>query len=89
VKRERYQSPTPVEAIADIFACQAKYFTVLDAMKSYHQCPLDQESQLLTTFITHLADLSTSVFHMEFLPYLNIMIDVYIKLLMAFLVSAA
>ena len=49
IKRERYQSPTP-KAIADISACQAKFFTVLDAMKSYHQCPLDQESQLLTTF---------------------------------------
>ena len=52
VKRERYQSPTPAEAIADISASQAKIFTVLDAMKGYHQCPLDQESQLLTTFIT-------------------------------------
>ena len=52
VKRERYQSPTPAEAIADLFACQAKFFTVLDAMKGYHQCPLDQESQLLTMFIT-------------------------------------
>ena len=52
VKRERYQSPTPAEAIADISASQAKFFTVLDAMKGYHQCPLDQESQLLTTFIT-------------------------------------
>ena len=52
VKRERYQSPTPVEAIADISACQAKFCTVLDAKKGYHQCPLDQEIQLLTTFIT-------------------------------------
>ena len=52
VKRERYQSPTPAEAIADISTCQAKFLTVLDAMKGYHQCPLDQESQLLTTFIT-------------------------------------
>jgi len=52
VKRERYQSPTPAEAIADISACQAKYFTILDTMKGYHQCPLDQESQLLVTLIT-------------------------------------
>ena len=44
--------PTPAEAIADIAAANAKYFTVLDAMKGYHQCPLDQDSQLLTTFIT-------------------------------------
>ena len=52
VKRERYQSNTPDKAIADISTCQAKFFTVLDAMKGYHQCPLDQESQFLTTFIT-------------------------------------
>ena len=25
---------------------------MLDAMKGYHQCPLDEESQVLTTFIT-------------------------------------
>ena len=35
-----------------IFPVNAKVFTILDAMKGYHQCPLDQESQLLTTFIT-------------------------------------
>lgn len=52
VQRERYQTPTPAEAIADIAAANAKYFTVLDAMKGYHQCPLDDKSQLLTTFIT-------------------------------------
>ena len=45
-------SPSPAEAIADIAATNAKYFTVLDAMKGYHQCPLDQDSQRLTTFIT-------------------------------------
>ena len=52
VRRERYQSPTPAEVIADIAATNAKYFTVLDAMKGYHQYPLDADSQLLTTFIT-------------------------------------
>ena len=52
VRRERYQSPTPAEAVADIAASSAKVFTVLDAMKGYHQCPLDENSQLLTTFIT-------------------------------------
>ena len=39
--------------VADIAAEEACYFiTVLDAMKSYHQYPLDEESQVLTTFIT-------------------------------------
>ena len=52
VQRERYQSITPAQAVADIAASDAKYFTVLDAMKGYHQCALDSESQLLTTFIT-------------------------------------
>ena len=52
VKRERYQSATPAQAVADIAAESAKVFTKLDALKGYHQCPLDQESQILTTFIT-------------------------------------
>ena len=38
--------------MADIAATDAKIFTVLDALKGYHQCPLDESSQLLTTFIT-------------------------------------
>ena len=52
VKRERYQSPSPAEAVADMAASIAKFFTVLDARKGYHQCPLNKESQLLTIFIT-------------------------------------
>ena len=52
VRRERYQSSTPAQAVADIAATDAKIFTVLDALKGYHQCPLDESSQLLTTFIT-------------------------------------
>ena len=52
MKRERYQSPSPAEAVADMAASNAKFFTILDARKGYHQCPLDAESQLLTTLIT-------------------------------------
>ena len=49
VRQERYQSPTPADAVADLAAEKA---TVIDAMKGYHQCPLEEESQALTTFIT-------------------------------------
>ena len=52
VKRERYQSTTPAQAVADIAAQNARVFTKLDALKGCHQCPMDEESQLLTTFIT-------------------------------------
>ena len=52
VKRERYQSPTPSQAVADIATENATIFTKLDAMKGYHQCPLDEASQDLTTFLT-------------------------------------
>ena len=72
-------SPTPAEAIANIAAANAKYFTVLDAMKGYHQCPLDQNSQLLATFITPLAGLSTYVPLMGYLPSLNITIATWQK----------
>ena len=52
MQRECYQSPSPAEAVADITAEETKYFTVIDAAKGYHQCPLDEQSQLYTTFIT-------------------------------------
>ena len=52
VKRERYQSTTPAMAVADIAKSDAKYFSTFDAYKGYHQCPLDEESQDPTTFIT-------------------------------------
>jgi len=49
VIQERYQSLTPAQAVAEIAANDARIFTVL---KGYHQCPLDKDSQELTTFIT-------------------------------------
>ena len=52
VIREKCQSLTPAQAIEDMAASDAKYFTVIDALKGYHQCPLHQQSQPLTTFIT-------------------------------------
>ena len=52
VRRERYQSDTPAQAVAAIAAERAKVLTKLDALKGYHQCPLNQTCQSLTTFIT-------------------------------------
>ena len=52
VKRELYSSCTPSDAMADISSQNSAFFTVFDALKGYHQCPLDQESQLLTCFMT-------------------------------------
>ena len=52
VRRERYQSPTPIEEVASIVASDARWFTVFDAAKGYHQCPLHEDSVLKTTFIT-------------------------------------
>jgi len=51
VKKEWYQSPTPVHAITDITVESATVFMKLDAMKGYHQRPLDEENQTLSTFI--------------------------------------
>ena len=50
--RERYQSLTPAQAVADLATSDAKVFTVLVTLQGYHQCPLDADSQALTTFIT-------------------------------------
>ena len=52
VKRELYSSSTPTDAVADISNQHCAFFTVFDALKGYHQCPLDEESQLLTCFKT-------------------------------------
>ena len=51
VRREIYRSSTPAEAFAEISTTEAKFFTTFDALKGYHQCPLDEESQLITTLI--------------------------------------
>ena len=52
VQRELYSVCTPSDAIADISSKHLRYFTVFDALKGYHQCPLDATSQIVTTFKT-------------------------------------
>lgn len=52
VMRPRYQSPTPLEVVASTNVSKAKWFTVVDALKGYHQVPLHETSMPLTTFIT-------------------------------------
>ena len=44
--------PTSLEVVTDIAAEEARHFTVLDAMKLYHQCLLYVKSHTPTTFIT-------------------------------------
>jgi hypothetical protein len=46
-REEQYPSVTPAEAVADITQAKAKFFTVIDVLKGYHQCFLDEESQKL------------------------------------------
>ena len=48
IKREHFQLPT-IEHITTRMA-NAKWFTKLHANRGYWQIPLDEESQLLTTF---------------------------------------
>ena len=52
VKREFYSSGTPMDVIADISGEHSQFFTGFDALKGYYQSPLDEQSQLLTTFMT-------------------------------------
>ena len=52
VRRERYQSCSPSRGCSRHGCKQCEILTVLDSRKGYHQCPLDAQSQLLTTFIT-------------------------------------
>lgn len=72
VRRERYQSLIPAQAVADIVTDRAKVFTMIDARKGYRQRPLDPESQLLTTFITPFR--SFSVHHKEYHSFQSITI---------------
>ena len=88
VRRERYQSPTPAEAIADIAATNAKYFTVLDAMKGYHQCPLDADSQLLTPLLLPLGDTNIYMLHTASPPYQKTITAIWQKPWQAYLDSA-
>ena len=50
--RERYQSPSVLEAVQNIQADHASLFSAFDARKGYHQIELAQESKNLTTFLT-------------------------------------
>ena len=50
IKRPHYYSPTIDDVPQDI--CGSKYFSTLDARSGYRNIPLDNRSQLLTTFNT-------------------------------------
>ena len=50
-KRPYYPTRSPSEVVSNI-APSSKFFTTLDAVKGYWQVLLEEESQILTTFIT-------------------------------------
>ena len=52
VQRERHQSATPSKSVVTFASAEAKVSTTFDTFKGYHQCPLDEECHLLTTFTT-------------------------------------
>jgi hypothetical protein len=47
----KFDIPTPFQSVRSI-PKGMKFFTVVDALKGYHQCALDTESMALTTFAT-------------------------------------
>jgi hypothetical protein len=49
--RPKFETATPFQAVRTIPAGM-KFFTVIDALKGYHQVPLDDESAEMTTFST-------------------------------------
>ena len=51
IVRPRFESQTPFQAVR-IIPKGMKFFTVIDALKGYHQVQLDEESAALTTFST-------------------------------------
>ena len=51
VRRPFYPPRAPKDAVAAV-SSKARFFTKVDAAQGYHQIELDEESQLLTTFIT-------------------------------------
>ena len=56
---EKYQSPMPAEAVADIARVEGKFFSVRHK-EGYYQCPLVEASQLMTNSSHHSANLSIS-----------------------------
>ena len=61
VIHEQYQSPTPAQAVSDIAASDAKIFTVLDALKGYHQCPLDKDINYIHNTIRQVQVFASSI----------------------------
>jgi hypothetical protein len=51
IVRPTFETATPFQAVRSIPAGM-RFFTVIDALKGYHQVPLDDESATMTTFST-------------------------------------
>ena len=52
VQREIHPMASVDDSLAKLGSCKSTYFTKLDANSGFWQIPLDQESRLLTTFLT-------------------------------------
>ena len=78
--RERYQLPTPHEAIPDIASIKGKFFTKFDVLSGYWQCLLDLESRLWQRLLLHHMDaICPSAPHSEYRQYLSIIIVIWRK----------
>ena len=66
-----------------IAQAKAKYFTVFDALKGYHQCPLDEASQNLMTFILFFTHSSIYITCMVYHRSVSITTDAWKKPLLA------
>ena len=59
--RPRFDTATPFQAVRTI-PPGMKFFTIIDALKGYHQVQLDEESAALTTFQLRMASTNIGAF---------------------------
>ena len=86
VRRERYPSVTPAEAVADTKKAKANFFSVFDALKGYHQSTsahLTSRARNSPLLLGPLAVTSSYGHRMEYHPSANTTIVAWTKHLQA------